>query len=185
MKVNRSGQAEPLTKEQFLTVFRSLSPPHRFILALTWHCAERVGAVCNLEVAHVFQANGKPRPTLLIPGRIRKDKVTREIPVTRGLGQILREITIPDSPWLFPSQLNLGRPMNPQVYSRALKTEFLRLGLSGYSTHSARRGAITLLSQAGLNARQIQKISGHASLNSVQLYCEVSPAEVEAGLALL
>jgi len=185
VKVNRNGQAEALSKSEFLELSARLPNPHRTILALSWYCAERAGAICQLEVSHCYN-QGKPRKSILIPGRIRKDGQTRELPVSRALERVLKNYSPrPESKFLFPSYFDGSRPIRLQVYAAALKRELIRLGLSGYSTHSARRGAITTLSKAGLNARQIQKISGHASLNSVQLYCEVSPAELEGGLALL
>ena len=184
MKLNRSGQAEALTKQQFLEVLSKLPDPHRVIFALTWYCAERAGAVCKLKVSDCYQA-GKPRAKILIPGRIRKDRNSREVPVSRGLAQILKTYPLPKSEWLFPSYFNPSRPICLQVFAAAIKRQYLNLGLYGFSTHSARRGAITYLSRSGLGARQIQAVTGHRSLNSVQSYIDVSPAEIEAGLALL
>jgi integrase/recombinase XerD len=184
MKINRFGQSESLNKAQFLEVYSRLPDPHRTILALTWYCAERAGAICQLEVSHCY-AGGQPRKVLLIPGEIRKDRRTRELPVSRALNQVLKNYKLPESKFLFPSYFDSTRPIRLQVYAAALKREFLRLGLIGYSSHSARRGAITCLSKAGLNTRQIQKVSGHSSLSSLQTYIDVSPAEISAAVALL
>lgn len=184
MKLNRFGQAEGLTKAQLLETYSRLADPHRTILALTWYCAERAGAICQLEVNHCYQGN-QPRKVILIPGEIRKNGRTRELPVSRALHQVLRSYKLPDSKYLFPSYFDSTRPIRFQVYAAALKREFLRSGLVGYSSHSARRGAITALSRAGLNTRQIQKVSGHSSLSSLQAYIEVSPAELASAVALL
>lgn len=184
MKINRSGQAEPLNREQFLTIVSALPYPHKLIFALTWYCAERAGAICRLKVSDCYH-DGRVNKIIVIPGRIRKDRVTREVPISRPLEQLLKAYPLRESEWLFPSQLNEAMPINPEVYSHALKREYIRQGMIGYSTHSCRRGAITYLAKRGIHPRQIMAMSGHASLDSVQRYIEVSPSELVSSFALL
>jgi integrase len=44
---------------------------------------------------------------------------------------------------------------------KILKSASKRVGLSGVSTHSFRRTALTMMSSAGIPLRVIQEISGH------------------------
>ena len=49
------------------------------------------------------------------------------------------------------------------------------IGVSEVSTHSFRRTALTQMHNAGIPLRDIQKISGHNDLGTLQRYLEVSP----------
>ncbi|MDG2992428.1 site-specific integrase [Candidatus Synechococcus calcipolaris G9] len=185
MKINRNGQAEPLTPETFAKVYNALNPPHKFILGLTWHCVERAGAICQLRRADCFDSRGKPLAAIVISRATRKDRVTREIPVTPSIFRLLSQIPLDDGPWLFPSYLNPNRPVPTDTYKLALSQAFKKLRMVGYSSHSARRGAITTLARAGVNARVIQQVSGHRSLENLQRYIDTSKPEIERAIALL
>lgn len=183
MKISGNGKAEPLTHEQFLELFQILRQPYRTILAICWYTTERAGAVCQLRTEHCYY-NGKVRPVLLIPGRIRKDRKTREVPVSQKLKRILQEYYHENSVWMFPSR-NPALPIKIQVYARHFKAACQKLGLIGYSTHSARRGAITRLASLGVNSRFIQALSGHQTLDMIQAYCDVRREDVEMVADLL
>lgn len=185
MKISRCGQAEPLTEKTFLQLYQELDRPHKFILALTWYCAERAGAICQLKRADCFDHRGQPLRTIVIGRSLRKDKVTKEVPVTSKLRSILLQIPKTESEWLFPAPKDSDRPIPFDTYQKAFQRACDRLGLVGYSTHSARRGAITHLVRQGINLRIVQKISGHASLTNLARYADVSSVEVERSLALL
>ncbi|KGF71562.1 hypothetical protein DO97_17505 [Neosynechococcus sphagnicola sy1] len=186
MKNNRSGQAEPLTKEEFWQVYEALqSHHHRLIFALCWFTTERPGAILKLTVAAVYEQPRKPRGTIVIPAWSRKDRQTREVPVSRKLKGILSQYIHPPTGWLFPSPLDEEQCLSFSAYQKALTRAFRILGFSGYSTYSTRRGSITHLSRQGLSIKNIQAISGHKSLTCLQRYIEVSPAEREAAIALL
>lgn len=133
---------------------------------------------------HVYQGN-RVRDVIVIPGKIRKDGKTREVPVNRRLRGILEEWRHDRSIWLFPSQLNPGKPLKLQVYARQFKNCCLKLGWQGYSTHSVRRGAITHLARLGVNARHIQQLTGHSDLSLVQGYCDVLDQDVAKAVDLL
>lgn len=184
MKINRNGQAEALTKQEFSKVLSNLANPHRSIFALCWYTLERAGAICRLRVEHVFD-QGRPKSTILIPAGIRKDRVTREVPMHKELRGLLQQYPVPGEGYLFPAALLPGDPMPFDTYQKALRRVLERLGMVGYSTHSCRRGAITELARQGVHVRHIQTLSGHKSLASLQRYIEVSPAERERAIALL
>jgi integrase/recombinase XerD len=186
VKNNRSGQAEPLTKDEFWQVCEALqSPHHRLIFALCWFTTERPGAILKLSVNNVYEKPGKPRRQIVIPAWSRKDRATREVPVSRKLRSLLSQYKHPTAGWLFPSPLDQEKQLSFSAYQKALTRAFNNLGFSGYTTYSTRRGSITHLSRQGLSARVLQVITGHKSLSSLQRYIDVSPAEREAAIALL
>ena len=57
---------------------------------------------------------------------------------------------------------------------KILKSASFRVGLSGVSTHSFRRTALTMMSSSGIPLRVIQEISGHNDLGTLQRYLEVT-----------
>lgn len=186
MKINRNGQAEPLTKEQFTKVLNSFqSANHRLIFALSWYTTERPGAILQLTVDQVYTDVGKrkPREVLVIPRRTRKDRKTREVFCHPALANELRAYEPPGAGYLFP-----GRgfaPLTYRAYYKALNRVFLKLGLTGYSPYSTRRGALTHLLNQGLSTRKIQEVSGHTSLASLQPYLESSEASKKQTVSLL
>jgi integrase len=84
----------------------------------------------------------------------------------------------PKNPFLFPGlQGNSCIGFEPmlQLFKKACK----RVGITGASTHSWRRTALTEMYKRSIPLRTIQKISGHQSLAALQRYLEVSREQVE------
>lgn len=174
MKLHRHGQAEALTKEDFRKVLEQIpSANHRLVFALCWFTAERPSAILQLRVEHVY---GDPdrriaRDTILIPGSTRKDGKTREIPIASPeLRRELRLYSCPSTGFLFPGATE--NHLTFSAYDKALRRVFLKMRMTGYSTYSTRRGALTVLSRSGFALRSIQSFSGHSSLASLQRYLE-------------
>lgn len=187
MKVNRFGQAEALTKEQFSKVLCEFrSPVHRLIFSLCWYTAERPAAILSLKVSDVYQNPSKslPKDKIVIPANTRKDRRTRELPLAAGAKWELKAYTPPPAGYLFPGAYP-DTHLTFSAYYKALDRTFDRLGLCGFTTYSTRRGSLTEMARNGLSLRLIQAVSGHATLSSLQRYLEVTPAEVERAIALL
>jgi integrase/recombinase XerD len=186
MKINRNGQAEALTKEMFQKVLNAIdNSTHRLIFALCWYTTERPGAILQLQVGDVYKdAAGRiPHEVIVIPAGSRKDKRTREVPCAIALRQELKAFHPPESGYLFPGRGD--DHLTWSAYYKALQRTFERLGLRGYSTYSTRRGSLTTLARAGMSARKIQQLSGHATLSSLQRYLDVSEAEVQQMVSML
>lgn len=187
MKISRFGQSEALNKSDFVRLLNTLAGEnHRLICALCWYTTERPGAILQLQVEHIYADPTKriPRERAVIPSVIRKDKRTREVPISHDLARELRAYQPPESGYLFPGK-NLEKPLTLRAYDYALRRAFGKLGWQGYSAYSTRRGSLTTLMQAGLNLRTIQAMSGHRSLSSLQRYLEVTEAEKEIAASLL
>lgn len=186
MKIHGNGQAEPLTKAQFNTVLNNLKGAYRMAFALCWYTTERPGAILQLRVDDVYSdvAHRKPRSTIVIARAKRKDRRTREVPVTAGLAAELRLYNAPEWGPLFPSKSISGH-LSYRAYYNTLARAFSRLGMTGYSPYSTRRGALTHLLRQGISTRRIQEISGHASLASLQPYLESSETEKRRTAELL
>lgn len=187
MKINRYGQAEAISKGEFQKALEAIAnPKHRLIFALCWYTCERPITILRLQVEQVYQdAVGRsPLPVLVLPSSARKDRVTRECPVSAALRQELKAYAPPASGFLFPGTGNEGH-LSFSAYSKALARVFKKLGWRGYTTYSTRRGSITELARAGLSTRVIQAVSGHRSLQSLQRYIEVDAKTTARAIALL
>ncbi|WP_329626371.1 tyrosine-type recombinase/integrase [Planktothrix agardhii] len=80
---------------------------------------------------------------------------------------------------------NPATHLNPRSASRVLKKAFDRVEIDGASTHSMRRTALTLMSNAGIPLRTIQEVSGHRNLEQLQQYLEVQPEQVRGAVSIL
>ena len=69
-------------------------------------------------------------------------------------------------------------PLSSQSFDKELRKVCDWNGLSGISSHSFRRTQLTELYRDGWSLREIQHISGHRSLQSLQEYLDVDKEEV-------
>jgi integrase/recombinase XerD len=193
-KINRAGQAKVLTKAEMSKLFKAFRhDDHRLIFAICRYTAERVGAVLKLTPLDVYDAKGKIRPILTFRGNTRKGNnhkpgKTRQVPVHPSLAELLASYPVNlKGKFLFPSPRDENKPLTIQSADLALRTACDRAGLGdkGISTHSFRRTAITELAKSGVSVRVIQKITGHAKLEQLSTYIEVSEEEVIAALESL
>ena len=76
-----------------------------------------------------------------------------------------------DSVYLFPSQ-KYGKHYSRFAASKMLDKIFERYGLTGCSTHSVRRSMLTIAHLNGIPLADIQQLSGHSSLTSLQSYLQ-------------
>lgn len=85
--------------------------------------------------------------------------------------------------WLFPSRVNLTKPMTTRQYGRLVDEWIKAIGLSpaAYGTHSLRRTKAALIYRKTGNIRAVQLLLGHTKLDSTVRYLGV---EVEDALAI-
>lgn len=193
-KINRAGQAKILTKPEMARLFRAFRhDDHRLIFGICRYTAERIGAVLQLQPLDAYDPKGNVRPIITFRGKTRKGSnhkagKTRQVPIHAALHEMLEAYPREKgAKWLFPSPLDPNKHISHQALDLALRTACDRAGLGdrGISTHSFRRTAITELAKAGVGIRTIQKITGHAKLEQLTTYIEVSEEEVIAALESL
>jgi len=74
--------------------------------------------------------------------------------------------------------------MSRRAFDHALRKACTELDLKGFSTHGFRRSFLTSAHQAGVPLRNLQAISGHASLNQISVYLEV-PEQAKTDAVML
>ena len=178
-KVNREGRAQVLNPEELDEVMTLLAPKYRGVLSVCRYSACRISEALGLTWAACL-----PDHILLSKGIVKGKKKSREIPLHPRLAQELEKWKSAwggtqgrspnSSDYLFPSDHDEKRHITRQAVDHALRLACRKLGLHGVSTHSFRRSALTAASSKGVPLRHLQEISGHASLNMLARYLDVS-----------
>lgn len=195
MKNKGHGKAEILTNQEFEKIYSAFkSKHHKLIWQILRYTGERISAVLQLKVSDVYleQTNSIPHNEITFRASTRKalptgQRTTRQLAISRALASELHSYYPSGCGWLFPSSKDHDRHITRQSYDEAFRMSLVKCGLNrrGFSLHSPRRKLITRLSQAGYPLATIQQITGHKSIQTLQEYIDVSPAEVAKVLETL
>jgi integrase len=90
----------------------------------------------------------------------------------------------PNNPFLFPGQRGKGC-LSLRTAIHISEKAFDKVGITGASSHSCRRTALTMMHSEGVILRVLQEISGHKDLGVLQRYLEVSPDQARAAVNIL
>ena len=86
---------------------------------------------------------------------------------------------------MFPGMRGKTEHLTRFMADKILREACKRIGVEGVSTHSFRRTALTQMSGAGVPLRDIQEISGHSDLGTLQRYLEVSPEQRKKAVSVI
>ncbi len=188
MKIDRHGRAKILSLAEIQLLFNEglHSSRERALFGVCLYTACRIEEACTLRRKDVFDAKRRVRPELIVrKGNTKGKLATRTIWVGEELRSLLVDYNPPSYQWfLFPGRHGKGH-INPDSAARILRQAFENLGIEGASTHSFRRTALTMMSNAGIPLRVIQEVSGHRTLDELQKYLEVRPEQVRGANASL
>ena len=180
-KVNRCGQSAILSGEKLDLLFDTTTPKCRAALSVCRFTAARISEALALKWANIT-------PDFVVLEKANtKTKRTRQVPLHPRLHEELatwRAAQVHEpapSSWIFPrSDGTADRPTPRRSIDHALRSACKRLGYQGVSTHSLRRCALTSASDKGVPLRHIQSLSGHASLDCLSAYLQVTDAQKRA-----
>lgn len=83
--------------------------------------------------------------------------------------------------WLFVN--SKGAQLTPQAYRKRLKTLSRSLGIEPHLTpHRFRHSAATLLIEEGVDIRLVQRLLGHASIATTEIYTKVSDNSLSSAI---
>ena len=183
-KVNRSGKAKVLSPDEQDLIKSHLPEKYRLIAEILYWSAGRISEVLSIRVRNLVPSTGM----VLLERKTTKTKSTREVYLPPKLmDSLVRRasgLRLRPSDFLFfnqsPTQVTdqFIRPLSSQSFDKELRRVCDWNGLSGISSHSFRRTQLTELYRDGWSLREIQHISGHRSLQSLQEYLDVDKEKV-------
>ncbi len=182
MKVNGNGQGKILTTDELRLLFAEGFTRERD-RALFGVC---LFSGCRISEALALQTTDIKGGMLTFRKAITKGKLkTRVVDIQPGLAQLLAEYQPLKSGALFPGMRGRNLTLTRFMADKILKAACDRVSIVGVSTHSFRRTALTMMSNANTPLRVIQDISGHANLTGLSLYLEVTPEQKIQALAVI
>jgi integrase/recombinase XerD len=189
VKIDRHGKAKVLSTSEIQRLFTEglLTIRDKTLSAVMLYTACRVKECVTLTLKDVYDSKGRVRTELIIRKSNTKGKLaTRTIPVLDDLQRYLKQYkpAKTDDGYLFPGRWGGGH-IHEDSAAAIFREACQRADIVGASSHSCRRTALTLMSNAGIPLRVIQEVSGHRNLEQLQKYLEVEPSQVRGAIASL
>ena len=158
----------------------------RALFGLCRYTAARISEVCQMKISDVFLPNGKVKAEIVFRSETTKGEYgQKSVKVSPNLRVLLEAYEVPQKGlYLFPGRHGRGH-INPVSASHIFKEVCDRLELHHVSTHSFRRTAINRMREAGFLLEEIQRISGHKSLDGLSHYLEVSESRLSEAVNCL
>jgi len=190
-----SKQAKTLTVTETRRVLDYVATrPHaernRAMFLTMLYAALRVKECASLRYADVLDAEGKIKAEIYLSAEQTKGSKTGTIFVSDKLRKELQAYvravpykSITDK--LFYSQKRPQLGWNSNTLCQYFHHLFKNCGISGASSHSPRRTAITNLADKGVSVRVLQSIARHANLSTTQCYIDVNDAMKRKAIELV
>lgn len=137
---------------------------HRAILTLTYSVGLRVSEIVNLKISDIDSKR------MLIHIKNAKGRKDRIVPLSQNVLELLREYfkKYKSKEFLFNGQNSLQYSIGScqKIYKKYIDNES--------SIHTLRHSSFTNLLESGTDLRIIQKIAGHSSSRTTEIYTHVS-----------
>jgi len=187
-KTNGSGQATTITPEQMNGLIKAApSPEWRFAWQIMRFTGSRVTETLRLTWGAIHSDR------IVFVKATTKTRTTREPRLSERLAD---EAARYRAQWIkrhgreprprdlvFPGRFGLGEPLTRQACDLALRQACQRSGLpTGISLHTFRRSLATTMVQSGTSLMTVARFTGHASLEQLRRYVDVSPSDEMAAL---
>jgi site-specific recombinase XerD len=161
-----------LTMEECFRIFSFVdNPKHKLLLLIGYGAGLRRSEIVTLRWAdilfdehkiHVKQTKGNKDRIVMLPFSI------------VSYLQDYRKI-YPSDDWVFTGQYK-GEALSARTIQQVMHDAVAKAGLEKKATvHSLRHSFATHLLESGTDIRYIQKLLGHASLNTTMIYTHISP----------
>ena len=190
-----SKQAKVLTAQEIRRVLdyvatRAHAERNRAMFLTMYYAGLRVKECAALRYEDVLDAEGKIRAEIrLTPEQTKgskagtvfvRDKLRREL---QAYVRAVPYKAITDK--LFYSQKRPTEGWNSNTLCQYFHHLFRNVGISGASSHSPRRTAITNLADKGVSVRVLQSIARHSNISTTQYYIDVNDAMKRKAIELI
>ena len=159
----------------------------------------RIGEVASLRLCDVLnsdgsildeirlsasQTKGDRARTVLLPKRLQEE--LHAYLSARFKLKDLTAVTMTDTTRaLFCTQKHADRGFTPNTAAQLMHYIYKRAGIVGGSSHSGRRGFITMLANKGANVRVLMELAGHKNLATTQRYIDLNPAMLRTTVEMI
>lgn len=148
---------------------------HRALILLLYSAGLRCGEVVRLRPEDFDRERGL---IFIRGGKGRKDRYTLLSHRALEAVEMVLAARRPGSPWLFPGERS-DRPISTRTVQHVIERARHRAGIQKPVTpHILRHSFATHLLEAGTDLRYIQKLLGHASSRTTEIYTHVSRREL-------
>lgn len=162
------------TREVKLLFSQVTHSKHKCMLFLAYGCGLRAGEVISLQVRDIML----DRDQIFIRGG--KGKKDRVVMVPKSIIPLLRQYVQEHRPdnWLFPGQ-DRQKPYSRSSLRKIFKRALQKAGLDRrHKLHNLRHSFATHLMEGGTQQRLIQKLLGHSSSKTTEIYTHISRGSV-------
>lgn len=159
-------------KDEVSAILKStVNIKHRLLIALGYGCGMRVSELVNVRVCDFYNNYSMLR----IRGKGQKDRI---VPVDKSIGDMARMLAISIKPedYIFAGQN--GGHITKRTGQKILWHACNRVKIQYRSIHKLRHSYATHLHEAGNDIRTIQKLLGHSSTKTTEIYTQVSSAMI-------
>jgi integrase/recombinase XerD len=174
---------DSLTEDEVQRLINISSGNGYIIICILYYAGLRISELCSLKMSNVdFNAN----TIKVVNGKGKKDRV---IPISKKLREIMLQYLSNEKAEIetnyFIATKKSGRVT--QSYARYLiKKEVKKLGWNKNVTcHNLRHSFATNLLRNGVSLIQIQKLLGHASLRTTEIYLHILNEELQEAVDVL
>lgn len=160
---------EVLTKEEVTRLIEVVSnPKHKMILKLLYGCGLRVSEIVNLKKEDLRLSEGM---LIVRQGKGSKDRL---VTIPKSIISDLQSlINLTNSLYVFESQI--GGKLTVRTISLIVVHAAKKAGIGKkISPHTLRHSYATHLLEQGTDLRIIQKLLGHSSIKTTEIYTHVS-----------
>ena len=154
-----------LTDEELAAAAAAFSAyPHPwtpFIIEWAQETAMRKGEIRNLLECNIDVG----RRTVTVPARIAKTRVSRVIALSKAALDILARRP--------PKQSPLAFPISDSTIARAMKRVREQTGIKDFEFRDTRREGTSRLAERGFSAPEMQRVTGHKTMQLLQVYTKL------------
>lgn len=194
--IKMSKQAKTLNSNELRRVLdyvatRKHGQRNRAIVLTMYFTGMRVGEAASLRYTDVVDIDGSVRNEIFLRAEDCKGNVARTVFVNEKLKKELQtyvkyfgQVKNNDMK-LFYSQKKSSDGFSANSLAQYFHYMYKRVGLVGASSHSTRRTFATNISEKGVSIRVIQKLLGHASIQTTARYCEANDSMLRRAVELV
>jgi site-specific recombinase XerD len=164
-----------LSKEEVHTILSCITNlKHKALISTLYACGLRLGELLNLTLKDIDSQR------MLVRIEQGKGKKDRYVPLPGNLLELLRAYYKKYKPYYYLFEGQSGGKYAARSVQNVFKRAVARAGVKKHvSVHTLRHSYATHLLESGVDVRVIQKLLGHASIKTTQIYTQVTHSKIQ------